>query len=247
MMNRIKKRLTGIVKSTMQRELEELNSLSKENYWANVFNSSIRVKWVEDIPLNIGRWAGNYSLFYILFRLLNDVKPIEILELGLGESTKLFQAYKKNYNREARCTTIEHSKEWINIKRSIGIMPDYIDLLQMDLEDKKFDHGSSIIYKDFIERLMLTEKKFDFVLIDGPFGSDSNSRYNIIDLVQHKMLHDKFIIIFDDFNRVGEKQTVEILKKVLLENQYPFITSYYSGQKDQIILASTNYGAQISL
>ena len=46
---------------------------SKEIEWAHVYHDSIRgVKWIENQPLNIGRWAGNYTFFYLLNRVLHD-------------------------------------------------------------------------------------------------------------------------------------------------------------------------------
>ena len=123
MIKRIKNSIKGLVSTSLQGELDELIALSKENYWANVFNSSIRgVGWMDHISLNVGRWAANYSLLYILFRILNEVKPLNTLELGLGETSKLFQAYKQYHNTYANCNTIEHDQDWINIKKQHGIL-----------------------------------------------------------------------------------------------------------------------------
>ena len=40
--------------------------LTQELEWAHVFHDSIKGKpWLENLSLNIGRWAGSYSFFYI--------------------------------------------------------------------------------------------------------------------------------------------------------------------------------------
>jgi hypothetical protein len=57
-----------------------------ELYWANVYHDSIRgKKELENLGLNIGRWAGNYTFFYVLNRILNDYQPKKIIEFGLGK------------------------------------------------------------------------------------------------------------------------------------------------------------------
>ena len=43
---------------------------TKEIEWAHIYHDSIRGKKpIEELGLNIGRWAGNYSFFYVLNRI----------------------------------------------------------------------------------------------------------------------------------------------------------------------------------
>ncbi len=77
---------------------EEILLTNRELLWANNFHDSIRgKKCLQELNLNIGRWAGNYSFFYILNRVLMDYKPIGILDLGLGESSKFISTYLDNF------------------------------------------------------------------------------------------------------------------------------------------------------
>ena len=93
-----------------------IENFVRENNWGNIFNTAISgSNWFKNVPLNVGRWAANYSLLYILYRTLNEIKPQNILELGLGETTKMIQAYKQFHNKEACCTTIEQNEEWIEM------------------------------------------------------------------------------------------------------------------------------------
>ena len=81
--------------------------------WAHVFHDSIRGKsWLESLPLNIGRWAGNYSYFYVLCRLLNDYQPANIIEFGVGESSKVVSAFLENQLLESRHVILEENEQW---------------------------------------------------------------------------------------------------------------------------------------
>ena len=55
---------------------------NEELLWAEIYHDSIRGKGeLENLSLNIGRWAGNYSFFYVLHRILDTWKPGRILDL----------------------------------------------------------------------------------------------------------------------------------------------------------------------
>ena len=46
---------------------EEVLLLAREMEWANYYHDSIRgIDFIEKLNLNIGRWAGNYTFFYLL-------------------------------------------------------------------------------------------------------------------------------------------------------------------------------------
>src|SRR5687768_15072305 len=92
-----------LLKGNLLQNLKIERMISESN-WNNTFNSSINGStWFKYIPLNVGRWAANYSLLYILYRILNEIKPENLLELGLGETTKMLQAYKQFHNQNANC------------------------------------------------------------------------------------------------------------------------------------------------
>ncbi|QMU27560.1 hypothetical protein [Adhaeribacter radiodurans] len=240
MINRKIKNLIGT--SSLVEEISQLRKLTLENYWANVFRSSTNgCSWVQNESFNVGRWAANYSLLYILFRALNEAKPLNTLELGLGETTKVFQAYKKGHNQNAFCATVEHDKSWIDLKKQNGILPEYINIIISEVIEQKIFNSKSLVYKDLVENLKELNKKFNLILIDGPFGSSNYSRYNIIDLVNENFLDDDFIIIIDDFQRKGEKDTFEELKRVLIKNNNDCYFGFYGGDKEQVVVCSEKY------
>ena len=66
------KKIIAIIRE--QIKLQKLSYLQlKELEWANVYHDSIRGHTaIEQLPLNIGRWAGNYAFFYILNSIIID-------------------------------------------------------------------------------------------------------------------------------------------------------------------------------
>jgi hypothetical protein len=226
----------------IERRSFNIEKLAKENDWNNVFNSAIvGSTWFNNIPLNVGRWAGNYSLFYTLYRILNEIKPENILEFGLGETTKMIQAYKQYHNINSFCITIEQSEQWIDMRLKNDISSDYILLIKSDIDEINVRGYKTSVYKDLPAILKVFNKRFDLILIDGPVGSENYSRYNIIELINQQFLSDNFIIIIDDYNRRGEQQTVEDLKETLTNFHYDFFVSVYSGNKDNAIIGSPQF------
>ena len=77
MINKIKK-----VIAENKSSQKEILSYLKEIEWGLLYNDSIRGNpSLQNLSLKIGRWAGNYSFFYVLNRILSDYKPINILEI----------------------------------------------------------------------------------------------------------------------------------------------------------------------
>jgi hypothetical protein len=76
------KKIKQLIKENREFNRQRISHL-KEIEWAHIYHDSIRgIEWIQGLSLNIGRWAGNYSFFYVLNRILMDYKPKNILELG---------------------------------------------------------------------------------------------------------------------------------------------------------------------
>ena len=88
---------------------------------------------------------------------------------------------------------------------------------------------------------------FDLYVIDGPFGSDHFSRYDVCLLVEKVKRNDEFIILIDDYHRIGEKETAHDLINQLMAKGIKLYTGVYQGNKSQIILATEKYRFATSL
>lgn len=224
--------------------IKEINRKTDELQWAAVFNSAITdSKWFVNQSLNPGRWAASYPFLYILYRVYNEIKPKNILEFGLGETSKLSYQYCEAFP-EAKLTIIEQDENWLNFFSSNihNVVP---NTLVLELEHKAVYGHTTKVYKDLVEKV--AGNKFDFVLVDGPWGSERYSRYQIADIVENGLLADQFAIIIDDCHRQGERDTAAKVKELLKEKNVKFAEGMYSGVKDTLLICSENYKFLTSL
>ncbi|WP_296314937.1 hypothetical protein [Winogradskyella sp. UBA3174] len=219
--------------------------LLKELNWANIYHDSIRGKdWLEKLPLNVGRWAGNYSFFYVLGRVLDNYKPTKILELGLGESTKFISTYLNHMLTNSWHTIVEQDEDWCVKFKSNFPLSKQSNIIVSPLSEKVIDSSTVKVYENFESKVNET---FDLYVVDGPHGSPTLSRVEILYLADLFTSNSEFIIIFDDYNRLGEQNTVEKLFEILIKKNIKFYKGIYLGTKRVIVIGTEKYKHVASL
>ena len=241
MINKIKK-IIQENRSYHKASLRKLNELE----WAHIYHDSIRgKKWLEELPLNIGRWAGNYPFFYFLNRIMTEAKPKKIIEFGLGESTKMINAFIEYHNNVDDYIIIEHDKKWKEqflIKNKTNKVS---DIRVCELVEKEYNSKTYKSYKGLSD--VIQDKKFDFYLIDGPFGSTHYSRLDCLLCFNNISGLDQFIILLDDTQRKGEKETLNELKTRFDKKEMEYYSRSYSGVKSFTIIVSRDFRYILSL
>ena len=99
--------------------INNLNRNVNELIWANVFHDAINgCDWIdkENFSINPGRWAVGYNYFYVVFRILNECKPKNILETGLGQSSRLIGQYVKTH-KACHHDIVEHDADFVKVSR----------------------------------------------------------------------------------------------------------------------------------
>lgn len=233
------KKIKKVVQENRRFHRKQINLL-QELDWANVFHDSMRgVAWFESTPLNIGRWAGNYAFFYVLNRILKDCEPKNILELGLGESSKFISKYLDNTLAESHHTIIEQNKEWENLfstkfslngRSKVHLCPTAHTIVK----------GHKVTAYQGIENVV-KDKAYDLYIIDGPTGSKRYSRYDVITITAGLKKNDEFIIIMDDTNRKGELETYHELVQSLKEKSIDVYTKRFQGNKELRLIVTAQY------
>lgn len=237
----------------MSDELKKLEALirgsrnvNNEILWANIFHDTIKgSKWLKNQPFSPGRAAIGYPTLYALYRILDEFQPQSILEIGLGQSTKMIGSYVKwKTEKDGRCHhyVVEHDKSWIDFfKSNFELSPNteifQMDLIKVQLEEPNTNKTEVNMYQNFSE--VLQNQKFDLIFIDGPFGSPIYSRVDVIDLLP-ECLNESFILMLDDAERVGEQNTLKMIKNALNEEKISYAQNYYSGEKATAIITSEN-------
>lgn len=219
--------------------LVENMKTSKEILWAEIFNSTInKSKWFNE-SISPGRWAVGYPFLYVLYRILDEVKPNKVLELGLGQSSKLTCSYTNfNKGRDIFHCIIDHDEGWENFftNGNEELFKDKnSEIIIIPLETVNYEKSEVIRYKNFKESI--PEEKWDLILVDAPFGSDGFSRIDVLDLIPQN-LADTFAILIDDCEREGELNTCEKIEEKLSKNNIVWQEGIYSGAKDMKIIVS---------
>ena len=224
---------------------EEL--INNELKYAFVFNDTIKnSKWLKEKDFSLVNSAANYSFMYPLYRILNDAQPKNILELGLGQTTKLTSQYAKYFD-DAKLTVLESDEDWIeNFSKNLEIS-DNIRIVNLDVETFEYNNTINLRFKD-IDKIVESEK-YDLIIIDAPRGfmeKDGKnelldySRSNIWQLIPSN-LADDFIIIMDDYERKGERNTMNHAKELLKENNKEIFSYTAKGLKTQHAIFTEKY------
>jgi len=231
----------------MLKEIENLlkfkSNLLKQKYnnellMAAIFDSSINgVDWIKSKSFSPSRAAANYSFLYILFRVLDDICPKSIIEFGMGQTSKLTSQYVFNKNQDAKLTIIEHNKIWIDIFKSKLSLNSNIKIENLETSVENYKSHKVIIYKNLQDIIKYT--KYDLMIIDG-IGAEKYSRIYVLDLIPNNINKDSFVIILDDYDRDGERNTAKEIIMKLKNNNIPFERTEFSGVKSQLIFCSPN-------
>ena len=214
--------------NTSQDMLNQTKAFSYQAYrntneliWAQNFNSvTENSSWLVDRRFAAGRWAVGYQYLYAVYRILEETHPQSILELGLGQSTKLLGQYVSS-EKNAMHRVTEHDPNWIEAFRAEYPLSDHTELVQLTLEKREFREDKSVlVYKGFQEAL--SDRKYDFISVDAPFGGQAEvyARIDILDLIPD-CLEERFVIIVDDYNRQGERNMLKVLEEKLAQNSMP--------------------------
>jgi len=211
----------------------------KELEWAHNFHDSIRgLTFIENLNLNIGRWAGSYAFFYVLNRILNEYRPKNILEFGLGESSKFISTYLDYVLKDSKHTIIEQNIEWQHyfcnhFKLSKDSQIKICELIQKNVNGFEINSYANLD--------SIVDTKYDLYIVDGPFGSANYSRYDIVTLVQNLNSDDEFIIVMDDYDRKGEKDTTSELLTLFKNKSITIFHKIYVGKKSIAVLTTKKY------
>jgi hypothetical protein len=218
--------------------IEKLDIIQRQNQTilnAQIFQNAISdCVWLKYKSFSPGGWAMDNAGFYTLFRILNDVKPKNIVEFGLGQSSKMVHQYAL-FSSGVSALTIEHDDKWIEFLREgsskdIAIKCEIFETLTIDYKGFK-----TLTYKN-IDRLNTIAT--DLYIVDGPFGSYRYSRPQIINIVQ-KGLKNRFCIFIDDTERQGEKDTVKEICEILQNSSIKYcIREYFGEEKYHTVICS---------
>ena len=223
--------------SVLKEQQELLLQLQRESLKASLFHDSIiNSEWMKKPNFSPGGWAVDYGFLYTLYRILNDIKPKNILEFGLGQTSKMLYQYMNAFP-DVKVCTIEHNQDWIDFFKNEMGDNCKTRIVKKELTTIEYKGYETLIYEDLQKEI--DSQKYDLIVVDGPYGSDHYSRSQLIELVNN--LSESFCIILDDYERIGEQETVKELEDVLKYKHIEYKSVVYSASKQHVLLCSPNY------
>ncbi|MBN2822957.1 MAG: class I SAM-dependent methyltransferase [Coriobacteriia bacterium] len=213
--------------------------VAAEVLWAQVFASTIASSgWLHDRSFAVGRWAVGFPFLYVLYRVLDEIRPSRILELGLGQSTRMVAQYAEAHPGTTH-VVVENDAEWRDFFLRSFRMGDATRLVMLDCEIVAYRGSEVRVYAEFASAV--AGERFDLLCIDGPLGGDMReyARVDILDIVSES-LAPAFVIMFDDVERAPESRTMAETLKLLREAGIEHRSCRYSGIKDVGLICSAD-------
>jgi len=230
-----------------EKQIMENNRQTSETVWAEIFNNTIAdSKWLTNKTFSPGRWAVGYPYLYVMYRVLNETKPKTILELGLGQSTRMIGQYVAAYT-DVIHVVVEHDPEWIAFFENDFQLSSGSRIVQLEREMVAYKDADRVrVYKNFKEHF--AGQKYDFISIDAPLGGDMKqyARIDVLTMLP-ECLSDDFVIMIDDCERVGETNTLKEMTQVLQEHSVKYKMGRYSGKKDCVLICAEHMGFLASM
>ncbi len=222
--------------------LNDNSGYCKEILWAEIFESATKNSlWLSDKTFSPGRWAVGYQFLYVMYRVLNEAGPQKILELGLGQSTRMIAQYAMEHEGVEHIV-VEDSQDWVSFFTNNFSMPPCSKIEMCETDMVPFQNAEQVrVYKGLKEKL--EGKRFDFIAIDAPWGGDMK-QYARIDILQMlpECLSENFVILFDDCQRIGEQHTVIEIEEYLKRCGISYKKGKYTGKKECIIFCAEQLG-----
>lgn len=220
---------------------------ASEAVWAQIFNNTISESlWLKDKTFSPGRWAVGYPYLYVMYRVLNETRPKHILELGLGQSTRMIAQYAAAF-QDVEHIVVEHDPEWVEFFCNDFPLPKNTKVVMLEREMVPYKDADAVrVFKGFKETFQ--GQKFDFISVDAPLGSDmpQYSRIDVLNLVPDG-LTPNFVIMVDDCDRSGEINTVQEIRKKLSNSGIAQRMGRYSGAKTCSLVCPDHFGFLCSL
>lgn len=220
---------------TYQNSIIRTEKISRECLWRDIFIDTVNgYEWYKVGSISLGRWAIGYNYAYVLARVLDSLAPSQILEMGLGQSSKIINSFCMNVHGGVKYYDIvEQDKNWIDFFRLTGLAEN-VNIYQTDIVNM----GGVYVYDKFDE--VIKGKKYQLISIDGPWGSKDISRIDIIEHIPACLAED-FVILMDDYNRSGEQKSVSKLEEKLKSEKIEYYKAVYESECDMCLIVSAKY------
>jgi hypothetical protein len=180
--------------------------------------------------------AANYSLLYLILRMMREFSFSSIVELGAGQTSLLFDELRRRGLTDANTLTIEHDQEWAqHVQTRVSHEVKVVELIQYK------DKGLAYYGYDFSDIAFKSE--IDLLIVDGPPAWKRDwtyARHCCLQLLD-RLDPSGFIIVLDDTERKGEAVLCDKVAEMLQSRNIIFKRGFIAANKRQAVFASGRF------
>ena len=185
----------------------------------------------EDIYFPVGG-AANYSLLYLILRIATRLKPRSVLDIGCGQSTRLWDRMRAA-GLVGQVATLENDAGW-----AADIGPEVSHAILVSDLRPMVTAGGVVETYDWAQAK--AAGPFDVIGVDGPFGQPRRSRAAVLALLDESLPPD-FVLFMDDAERPGEQETVGLIHDRLSALGRDYCAGVLRAAKTQVVFAAGAY------
>lgn len=217
--------------------IEKSMQYSQEVLWALNFDRTIREsKWLIDKDFVPGGFAVGNHYLYLLYRMLDSGRFTSVLDIGMGQTTKLITQYARCHKNVSHFI-VEEDEEWIDFVGDSYSLADNSQICRLNYKMEEKEEYKVRVYEDFAERFK--GEKFGIISIDAPWGGGMKkySRIDILNILPD-CLKESWAIMIDDTQRWGEQNTVREIISILQKNNIAYQIREFVGEKKFVLIVS---------
>jgi hypothetical protein len=178
--------------------------------------------------------SANYALLFLVMSTVIRAQPRRVLELGCGQTTLLLDALREAGVWSGDLVSVEQDVFWWQeISAEVSTTVVHAPLVERSIA------GRTTQCYD-VAGLAVPPEGFDLVLVDGPVGTPRWSRLGCLSFVPEALARD-FVVILDDYERPGEKETAAEMRSALAAGGIAFEEECFLSNKQQLMLATEKY------
>ena len=134
----------------LQGDVNRCKGYASEAVWSAIFNNVISgSRWLQNTSFSAGRWAVGYQYLYVMYRVLNEIHPKRILELGLGQSMRMLGQYAAVHEKVSHFV-VEHDPEWIDFFQRDFQLSARSRIIQLERKMEPYKEASAVrVFKGF--------------------------------------------------------------------------------------------------
>ncbi|SDD79313.1 hypothetical protein [Rhodospira trueperi] len=196
----------GLTRYLRNRSASVLGPVIDELVFLDLFRDALRELELPFIYRPFGAGA-NASMLFLTLRCVQLHQPARVLDLGAGQTSLLLDALGAAHPMEVH--TIEGDPGWHadisgRVRHAVHLCP---------VEMRRWGRNGFPAYR--LPPTILQEP-FDLVLVDGPGGARRFGRAGVLDVIP-AALSPSGVVVFDDADRRGERETIAAAEARLVE------------------------------